>query len=191
MGMFMSRISGYSSVLMMDTAAQVHFADTMRRSYSEAQAAQQLQTFGQLGATGNLGGSGGGGGGGSPIPGQGWFQFGQTMAAFAPYAIVISGGVAGAVYAFKLEQYMMFIALFICLLFLLFFVLFKTRATMAGTLSGRNFWISFFGAALGSFLVAFVLYKGPEATPEEIMQQQQQLPPGYTTFPTDPRYQGL
>lgn len=159
MGMMASRLNAYSSKFMMSTTGYVHFAEDMRRQQAQAAGAQQLVTVSQMQAAGT---GGGGGGSGGPVPGVGWFHFGQTLTAFAPYAVIIGGALSGVAYAFKAQQYMLFLSLFVAAFFGMFFVLFHTQATMTGTLSGKNFWIALAGAALIAFPVAFFVYKGPD-----------------------------
>lgn len=171
MGMMTSRLGAYSSKFMMSTQGYIHFAEDMRRQQAYAAGAQQLATMSQLTATGGVGGGASGGGG--PVPGVGWFRFGQTITAFAPFAILIGGAASGIAYAMKAEQYVMFVSLLVTMFFAMFFILFHTQATMSGTLGGRNFWIALGSAALGSYLIAFLLYKGPAAKQAVVMVQQQ------------------
>lgn len=164
MGMITSRMGAYSNTMMMGTSGYVHFGTQMRRQMAQAQNLQQMQTIAQLQATG---GGGGGGGGGGPMPGVGWFHFGQILTTFAPFAAVLGIALSGIFYAIKAEQYVLFLSMFVATFFGMFFILFHTQATMAGTLSGRNFWIALGGAALVSFPVAFMVYKGPEEEDDE------------------------
>lgn len=158
MGMFMSRLSAYSSVVMMDTDAHIHFQQELIDQWETARATGAMQTIAQYQATG-AGGSGAVGLGGGY---QTWVRVGGIIRRFAPTMVPIGAIMAGLAYAFKWSQGFMMVAIFLSVFFLVYLLSYLTIQRI-NISDGTTFFVSLFSAFAVSFAVAFFVYDPHES----------------------------
>lgn len=169
MGLLVSRLSGYSNVVMMNTDAHIHFRDTLQEQWTTAQAAGMLQTL-QAGAMA----SGGNAvtGGGTPGWAFGWYNFSQMLCNIGYFMVPLAIIVAVIIYFIKASELAMASAVFAGVFFLVTIILFKTRRTVTGAVSGVNILIATGVGMVAAGIVGFLVYD-PDADDEP---QQYQVP---------------
>lgn len=153
--MFLSRMSAYSSVIMMDTDAHIHFQQELIDQWETARATGAMQTIQQMNIAG-----GGGGGYNSASLGTGyrtWIRLGGIIRSFAPFMVPIGGVMSAVTYAFKWSQGMMLISIFITVFFLIYLLSYLSIQRI-NISNGTTFFVSLFGAFIVAFTVSFLVY---------------------------------
>lgn len=168
MGLFTSRLSAYSGVMMMNTDMNLHFQQDLIDQWETARASGAMQTIAQFNSTAGPGGASASSFGGGYST---WIRMGGIIRRFAPTVIPIAAIMAGLTYAFKWSQGLMMLATFIGIFFLLYFLSYLSLQKI-NISDGTTFWVALFSSLVTSFIVSFVVYEpGPTASAVVVQQQ--------------------
>lgn len=168
MGVFTSRLSAFSSTMMMNTDMNLHFQQDLIDQWETARATGAMQTIAQFQAA-----SGPGGASASAF-GSGyttWIKMGGIIRRFAPTVIPIAGILAGLTFAFKWSQGLMMLATSIGIFFLLYFLSYLSLQRI-NISDGTTFWVALFSSLVTSFIISFVLY---DPAPDAVDSSKQQI----------------
>lgn len=155
MGLMASRASGYSNVLMMNTATHIHFKDTLQRQWTTAAAAARMEQNQSVAAANSPG----------AVPGtarawgMGFYGISSAVFAFSKLGIPLGFVFIGLAYMMKASHETMAFAIFVATFFVFYFFIYHAPVAQGGLVSGANLLISLVVAGIVGGFVGYFLYE--------------------------------